>query len=108
MSSKLSAAAAARCPRRWPPHTISTRLRADAVTVLDEAERRNTTPHTAGRALAEQRVRVAMQSKGRLPRPARAGQGPASAGTPSSFCVRTGAVAVVAVAVAVPVAGKSL
>ncbi len=48
--------------------TISTRLRANAVTVLDEAERRNTTPHTAGRALAEQRVRVAMQSKGHLPR----------------------------------------
>jgi glutamate dehydrogenase (NAD(P)+) len=48
--------------------TISTRLRANAVTVLDEAERRAVTPHTAGRALAEQRVRTAMRSKGRIPR----------------------------------------
>lgn len=48
--------------------TIATRLRANAVTVLDEAERRDVTPHTAGRALAEQRVRTAMQSRGRLPR----------------------------------------
>jgi hypothetical protein len=28
--------------------------------------RRTTTPHTAGRALAEERVRAAMRSKGRL------------------------------------------
>lgn len=47
---------------------ISTRLRANAVTVLDEARRREITPHAAGRALAEQRVRKAMQSKGRIPR----------------------------------------
>ncbi|MDF3141897.1 MULTISPECIES: Glu/Leu/Phe/Val dehydrogenase dimerization domain-containing protein [unclassified Streptomyces] len=48
--------------------TISTRLRANTVTVLDEAERCHVTPHAAGRALAEQRVRTAMRSKGRLPR----------------------------------------
>ncbi|MFJ9406923.1 Glu/Leu/Phe/Val dehydrogenase [Streptomyces sp. NPDC101393] len=48
--------------------TISSRLRANAVTVLEEAKRRNTTPHTAGRGLAEERVRTAMRSKGRLPR----------------------------------------
>ncbi|RNG26419.1 Glu/Leu/Phe/Val family dehydrogenase [Streptomyces botrytidirepellens] len=47
--------------------TISGRLRANAVTVLDEAERRGTTPHAAGRGLAEERVRAAMRSKGRLP-----------------------------------------
>ena len=47
--------------------TISTRLRANAVTVLDEAERRGTTPHSAGLGLAEERVRTAMRSKGRLP-----------------------------------------
>lgn len=46
--------------------TISTRLRANAVTVLEEAQRRATTPHTAGRTLAEERVRAAMRSKGRL------------------------------------------
>ncbi|MGW6906028.1 Glu/Leu/Phe/Val family dehydrogenase [Streptomyces sp. NPDC054940] len=48
--------------------TVSTRLRANAVTVLEEAERQDVTPHTAGRALAEQRVRTAMRSKGRMPR----------------------------------------
>ncbi|MFJ8673206.1 Glu/Leu/Phe/Val dehydrogenase [Streptomyces sp. NPDC093589] len=47
--------------------TISSRLRANAVAVLEEAKRRNTTPHTAGRGLAEERVRTAMRSKGRLP-----------------------------------------
>ncbi|TLS46618.1 Glu/Leu/Phe/Val dehydrogenase [Streptomyces montanus] len=47
---------------------ISTRLRANTITVLDEAERRDVTPHTAGRALAEQRVLTAMRSKGRIPR----------------------------------------
>ena len=47
--------------------TISSRLRVNAVTVLEEAQRRNTTPHTAGRGLAEERVRTAMRSKGRLP-----------------------------------------
>ncbi|MFH8570592.1 Glu/Leu/Phe/Val dehydrogenase [Streptomyces sp. NPDC017993] len=47
--------------------TISSRLRANAVTVLEEAQRRSTTPHTAGRSLAEERVRTAMRSKGRLP-----------------------------------------
>ncbi|WP_425587525.1 hypothetical protein [Streptomyces shaanxiensis] len=48
--------------------TISTRLRANTITVLEEAERRAATPHAAGRALAEQRVRTAMWSKGRIPR----------------------------------------
>ncbi|MER5430403.1 Glu/Leu/Phe/Val dehydrogenase dimerization domain-containing protein [Streptomyces sp. NPDC002588] len=48
--------------------TISTRLRANTVTVLDEAERREVTPHAAGRGLAEERVRTAMHSKGRIPR----------------------------------------
>ena len=47
--------------------TISTRLRANTVTVLDEARRRDVTPHAAGRNLAEERVRTAMRSKGRLP-----------------------------------------
>ncbi|MEU0250427.1 Glu/Leu/Phe/Val dehydrogenase dimerization domain-containing protein [Streptomyces sp. NPDC006235] len=47
--------------------TISKRLRANAVTVLEEARRCATTPHIAGRGLAEERVRAAMRSKGRLP-----------------------------------------
>ncbi|OPF81030.1 glutamate dehydrogenase [Streptomyces antioxidans] len=46
--------------------TISERLRTNAVTVLEEAERRATTPHIAGRGLAEERVRAAMRSKGRI------------------------------------------
>ncbi|MFI5660041.1 Glu/Leu/Phe/Val dehydrogenase [Streptomyces sp. NPDC051684] len=46
--------------------TISKRLRANAVTVLDEAARQSVTPHAAGRGLAEQRVRDAMVSKGRI------------------------------------------
>lgn len=46
--------------------TISTRLRANTITVLEEAERRAVTSHVAGRGLAEQRVRVAMLSKGRI------------------------------------------
>ncbi|WP_262703360.1 MULTISPECIES: Glu/Leu/Phe/Val family dehydrogenase [Streptomyces] len=46
--------------------TISKRLRANAVTVLEEAQRRATTPHIAGRGLAEDRVRAAMRSKGRI------------------------------------------
>jgi glutamate dehydrogenase (NAD(P)+) len=48
--------------------TISARLQANTVTVLDEAERRAATPHVAGRGLAEERVRTAMLSKGRIPR----------------------------------------
>jgi glutamate dehydrogenase (NAD(P)+) len=47
--------------------TISARLRAHTVTVLEEARRREVTPHTAGRELAEHRVRTAMRSKGRIP-----------------------------------------
>nr|WP_306663531.1 hypothetical protein [Streptomyces sabulosicollis] len=42
--------------------------RANAVTVLEEAQRRATTPHIAGRGLAEDRVRAAMRSKGRIGR----------------------------------------
>ncbi|MGW0821746.1 Glu/Leu/Phe/Val family dehydrogenase [Streptomyces sp. NPDC002845] len=48
--------------------TISTRLRTNTVTVLDEADRHGITPHTAGRTLAERRVRTAMRSRGRIPR----------------------------------------
>ncbi|WP_432000999.1 Glu/Leu/Phe/Val family dehydrogenase [Streptomyces sioyaensis] len=48
--------------------TVSTKLRANTVTVLDEARQQAVTPHTAGRRLAEERVRSAMASKGRLPR----------------------------------------
>ncbi|WP_393054910.1 Glu/Leu/Phe/Val dehydrogenase [Streptomyces sp. LN549] len=48
--------------------TISERLRTNAVVVLEEAERRGTTPHHAGRSLAEERVRTAMHSKGRIAR----------------------------------------
>ncbi|MFD7296392.1 Glu/Leu/Phe/Val dehydrogenase [Streptomyces sp. NPDC059897] len=48
--------------------TISKRLRENAVTVLDEAARHAITPHAAGRGLAEQRVREAMVSKGRIRR----------------------------------------
>ncbi|KOG41372.1 Glu/Leu/Phe/Val family dehydrogenase [Streptomyces decoyicus] len=48
--------------------TVSTRLRANAVSVLDEARRQDVTPHAAGRRLAEERVRTAMHSKGRIPR----------------------------------------
>lgn len=47
--------------------SVSARLRANAVTVLDEARQQNITPHAAGRRLAEDRVRAAMQSKGRIP-----------------------------------------
>ncbi|MEV0600280.1 Glu/Leu/Phe/Val dehydrogenase dimerization domain-containing protein [Streptomyces sp. NPDC050315] len=48
--------------------TISGRLRANAVAVLEEAKRRGTDPHTAGRGMAEERVRTAMHSRGRIPR----------------------------------------
>lgn len=49
--------------------SISTRLRANAHTVLEHAERDSLTPHQAGRRLAEDRVRDAMRSKGRLREP---------------------------------------
>lgn len=45
---------------------ISQKLRDNARTVLQEADRRTITPHEAGRALAQQRVRSAMRSKGRI------------------------------------------
>jgi glutamate dehydrogenase (NAD(P)+) len=47
--------------------TISTRLRANTVTVLAEAARQDLTPHDAGRRLAQDRVGAAMRSRGRLP-----------------------------------------
>lgn len=47
--------------------TVSAKLRANTVTVLDEARQQEVTPHTAGRRLAEARVRAAMESKGRIP-----------------------------------------
>ncbi|MEU6081589.1 Glu/Leu/Phe/Val dehydrogenase dimerization domain-containing protein [Streptomyces sp. NPDC047108] len=49
-------------------HAVSSRLRANATTVLEEAARRGITPHDAGRGLAEERVRAAMVSKGRVSR----------------------------------------
>jgi glutamate dehydrogenase (NAD(P)+) len=48
--------------------TISAKLRMNTTLVLDEADRRSTTPHRAGRLLAQNRVREAMRLKGRLPR----------------------------------------
>lgn len=48
--------------------TVSSRLRANTMTVLDEARLQHITPHAAGRRLAEDRVRTAMHSKGRIPR----------------------------------------
>lgn len=48
--------------------TISTKLRANAVTVLEEAERRGCTTHEAANALSQDRVRRAMELKGRLRR----------------------------------------
>lgn len=47
---------------------ISSKLRANALTVLEEAGRRDTTTHEAARALAQERVRRAMELKGRLGR----------------------------------------
>ncbi|ODU06901.1 MAG: glutamate dehydrogenase [Pseudonocardia sp. SCN 72-86] len=48
--------------------TVADKLRANAVTVLDEAERMRMTPFDAGLTLAQGRVRAAMESRGRLPR----------------------------------------
>jgi glutamate dehydrogenase (NAD(P)+) len=49
--------------------TVSHKLRGNTRTVLDEAARLHATPHQAGRLLAQDRVRRAMQSKGRLRAP---------------------------------------
>jgi glutamate dehydrogenase (NAD(P)+) len=46
--------------------TVSHKLRGNTHIVLDEAARLRATPHQAGRLLAQDRVRRAMQSKGRL------------------------------------------
>ncbi len=48
--------------------TITSKLRANAVTVLEEAVRRDCTTHEAARALAQERVRRAMELKGRVKR----------------------------------------
>jgi glutamate dehydrogenase (NAD(P)+) len=45
---------------------ISTRVRANTTTVLEEARRRESTTHAAARTLAQERVRRAMELKGRL------------------------------------------
>ncbi|MBB5895264.1 Glu/Leu/Phe/Val family dehydrogenase [Kutzneria kofuensis] len=47
--------------------TISSKLRANAATVLEAASTTGATPHQAARALAEQRVRTAMELRGRTP-----------------------------------------
>jgi glutamate dehydrogenase (NAD(P)+) len=47
--------------------TISTKLRANASTVISAASAAGTTPHQAARSLAEARVRTAMELRGRLP-----------------------------------------
>ncbi|WP_043724750.1 Glu/Leu/Phe/Val dehydrogenase [Kutzneria sp. 744] len=47
--------------------TISTKLRANAVTVLDAAATSGATPHTAARTLAQSRVHTAMHLRGQLP-----------------------------------------
>lgn len=47
--------------------SVSTRLRANTTQVLTEASRADSTPHSAGRSLAQGRVLAAMRSKGRLP-----------------------------------------
>lgn len=45
--------------------TVSEKLRANTVRVLDEAQVRSVTPHRAARALAQERVRAAMRLRGR-------------------------------------------
>ncbi|MEV1294851.1 Glu/Leu/Phe/Val dehydrogenase dimerization domain-containing protein [Pseudonocardia sp. NPDC049635] len=46
---------------------VSQKLRVTTEAALDVAARTGATPHAAGRDIAEQRVRAAMRSKGRLP-----------------------------------------
>jgi glutamate dehydrogenase (NAD(P)+) len=46
---------------------IATRLRQNTHTVLDRAEATGVTPHEAALALAADRVRTAMELRGRLP-----------------------------------------
>ena len=46
--------------------TISSKLRANAVTVLEQASRLGVTSHQAARRLAEDRVRTAMELRGRI------------------------------------------
>jgi glutamate dehydrogenase (NAD(P)+) len=50
--------------------TVSAKLRANTVHVLEESRTRGTTPHEAALALARERVREAMRLRGRLPRSA--------------------------------------
>lgn len=47
---------------------ISTKLRANAVLVIEESCRRGTPPHEAARSIAQERVRAAMDLRGRSPR----------------------------------------
>src|SRR5699024_1484281 len=47
--------------------TVATKLRANAVTTLDEAQRFNETTHQAARRLAQERVRAAMDLRGHRP-----------------------------------------
>jgi glutamate dehydrogenase (NAD(P)+) len=46
---------------------ISTKMRANAETVLAESRARGTTPHVAARQLAQERVRTAMRLRGQVP-----------------------------------------
>lgn len=46
---------------------ISTKIRANVVTVLEESRRRQVTSHAAAQTLAQERVRAAMRLRGRLP-----------------------------------------
>ncbi|MDJ1135023.1 Glu/Leu/Phe/Val family dehydrogenase [Streptomyces iconiensis] len=48
--------------------TVATRLRANTVQVIGESRTRGVTPHEAATALAQERVREAMELRGRLPR----------------------------------------
>ncbi|WSS45273.1 Glu/Leu/Phe/Val dehydrogenase [Streptomyces sp. NBC_01187] len=48
--------------------TVSAKLRANTAQVLEESRLRGSTPHEAATALAQERVRAAMELRGRLPR----------------------------------------
>lgn len=47
---------------------ISAKLRANAALVIDESRRRGVPPHEAARSIAQERVRAAMEVRGRSPR----------------------------------------
>lgn len=48
--------------------TVSTKLRANTAQVIEESRARETTPHVTALALAQERVRQAMELRGKLPR----------------------------------------